>query len=56
MKSHTTKFHRLGHGACNAARVEAADDVNDEPYPPTGPTTPHLLHALGPHKGCAEHG
>ena len=51
MKSHTTKFHRPGQGACNAARVEAADDVNDEPYPPTGPTTPHLLHALGPHNG-----
>ena len=49
--SHTTKFHRPGQGACNAARVEAADDVNDEPYPPTGPTGPHLLQTPRTRKG-----
>ena len=51
MKSHTTKFHRPGQGACNAARVEAADDVNDEPSPPTGPIDPNLPHTLGPRQG-----
>ena len=51
LKSHTTKFHRLGQGGCNAARVEAADDVYDEPYPPTGPTGPHLLQTPRTRKG-----
>ena len=51
MKSHTTKFHRLGQGACNTVRVKAADDVQDERFPAHLSTRPKLLHTLAVRKG-----
>ena len=51
MKSHTTKFHAPGQGACNTVRVEAADDVQDERFPAHLSTRPKLLHTLAVRKG-----
>ena len=51
LKSHTTKFHAAGEGACNVARGLKADNVQDERFAAHLSTRPKLLHTLAVRKG-----